>query len=294
MTKQWPRGFQVVVVVPAWNEVKFIEQVVKDLRECKRRGLVAEVVVVNDGSTDGTGRVAEKAGADKVINLSKNQGKAMAYAKGVEYISNKYAMRQNFRTADRWMQKMGKTIVVSIDADIRNIKPAQIAKLVRPLLKLPVAGKTRKKWLNMVIGTRVRGAGPVRYGEFNGERAIRLRSLQGLRRAKKKWDALLSTGYGLEIALNLFIPKMAFVNTQFSLGREAEATQPSGYIGKDMRHTESYLVTRRNLAGRLREIKEKIKGKKVRRKWRNHMRGQESQARELAKFRSATHRKKRK
>jgi len=291
MAKKWPPGFQVIAIVPAWNEAENIERVVKELHECKKQGLLAELVVVNDGSTDGTGTLAEKAGADKVINLKKNRGKAAAYAKGVEYISNKYALRQNFKNAKQWIKKMDKVIVVSIDADIKNIRPAQVARLVRPLLKLPVFGKTRREWLNMVIGTRVRGAGPVRYEPFNGERAIRLRSLQALRRAKKKWDALLSAGYGLETALNLFIPKTAFANTKFHLGREAEAKHPAGYIGTDMRAAEEYLEARKNIKDRLREIRENIQEKKSRRGWLEHMRGQERQMRELTKLKMQKQRK---
>ncbi len=293
MAKKWPKGFQVVAVVPAWNEAESIKQVVEELRECKRQGLLAEIVVVSDGSTDKTAELAKKAGADKVITLKENQGKAMAYAKAVEYFSNKYALRQNFKTADRWMQKMDKTIVVSIDADIKNIKPEHIAKLVKPLLKLPSKEKTRRKWVNMVIGTRVRSGELLSYSPFNGERAIRLRSLQALKRNKKKWDAICSTGYGLETALNTFIPKAEFANAKFTLGRKAEAKHKPGYIGKDLRIIESYLETRKQIATRLRNVKRNIKEKKSKREWLYHMRMQEKQARELAKLKSQNQRKKR-
>lgn len=293
MAKMWPPGFNVVVIVPAWNEAEFIAQVVKDLRECKRQGLLAEVVVVNDGSTDKTAEIAKKAGADKVISLKENQGKAMAFAKGVEYVTNKYALRQNFKSADKWMRKMDKIIVVSFDADIKSIKPAQIAKLVRPLLKLPSERKTRRKWSNMVIGTRVRGKDLLGYSPFNGERAVRLRSLQALRRRKKKWDVLCSAGYGLETALNKFIPKAEYANTKFHLGRQAEAKHSPGYIGRDMRITERYLETRGQIAKRLREVRENIKGKVAKRGWLEHMREQEKQARELAKLRVLAQRRRR-
>jgi glycosyltransferase involved in cell wall biosynthesis len=70
-----------LVIMPAYNESQYIERLVKALRD-----LSIQVLVVDDGSTDCTGDLAEAAGA-QVIRLEKNQGKGCALAAGFEYAS---------------------------------------------------------------------------------------------------------------------------------------------------------------------------------------------------------------
>src|SRR5947208_3352719 len=48
------------VVIPAYNEVHGVVSVIQAVRS---QNLVCELVVVDDGSTDGTAQAAEKAGA---------------------------------------------------------------------------------------------------------------------------------------------------------------------------------------------------------------------------------------
>ena len=60
---------QVSVVIPAFNEARFIGSVVLGL---KRRPV--EILVVDDGSSDDTAEIARAAGAE-VLRLPANQGK---------------------------------------------------------------------------------------------------------------------------------------------------------------------------------------------------------------------------
>ncbi len=67
-------------VVPARNEAPTVTEVVGALRGCAH---VREVIVVDDGSTDGTGELAAAAGA-KVIRREGPGSKALAMEAGVE------------------------------------------------------------------------------------------------------------------------------------------------------------------------------------------------------------------
>ena len=77
-----PRGGEVTVdaVVPARNEAPTVTDVVEALRGC---AYVREVIVVDDGSTDGTGELAAAAGA-KVIRREGPGSKALTMEAGVE------------------------------------------------------------------------------------------------------------------------------------------------------------------------------------------------------------------
>ena len=62
----------IAAIIPAYNEELAIGTIV-----LKSKDHVDEVYVVDDGSSDGTARVAEQAGA-KVFHLTSNLGKAKA------------------------------------------------------------------------------------------------------------------------------------------------------------------------------------------------------------------------
>lgn len=60
-------GFEIVAIIPAYNEEKSISKVIKSLL------VYAKVIVVNDCSSDNTAKYALEAGAD-VVNHKVNQG----------------------------------------------------------------------------------------------------------------------------------------------------------------------------------------------------------------------------
>lgn len=70
----------VSIIIPAFNEKKTISEIVKSVIDHPK---VKEVMVVDDGSTDGTEAVAAGAGA-RVLRLENNGGKAGAMDAGVE------------------------------------------------------------------------------------------------------------------------------------------------------------------------------------------------------------------
>ncbi|OZB94025.1 glycosyltransferase family 2 protein [Paenibacillus sp. XY044] len=72
---------RVLVIVPAYNEAEGIGQVIRRLREDTP---YADVLVINDGSSDATSRIARAAGAN-VIDLTCNLGIGGAVQTGYRY-----------------------------------------------------------------------------------------------------------------------------------------------------------------------------------------------------------------
>ncbi|MDP8937027.1 MAG: glycosyltransferase [Actinomycetota bacterium] len=81
-----PGEVRLSVVVPAYREAGRIGATVRSLRaalaDVDRNGGV-EIVVVDDGSSDGTAEGAAAAGADQVVSLPQNRGKGAAVRAGV-------------------------------------------------------------------------------------------------------------------------------------------------------------------------------------------------------------------
>ncbi|MFH2105268.1 MAG: glycosyltransferase family 2 protein, partial [Parcubacteria group bacterium] len=107
---------KLVVIIPAYNEAKTIATVInkipRDLAGVDR----VEVVVINDGSTDQTAKLAQEVGA-VVVSLKQNQGVGGAFSAGM-----KAALKR----------KAG--VIVNIDAD-GQFNPQDIPKLVSPILQ---------------------------------------------------------------------------------------------------------------------------------------------------------------
>jgi len=107
----------VTVVIPAYEEAARIGPVVRELAG------EYSVLVVDDGSTDGTGSVAREAGAT-VVRQPENRG----------YIA---ALKRGFREATS-------EIVVTLDADGEH-RPTDVARLVAPI---------EEDRLDLVLGAR--------------------------------------------------------------------------------------------------------------------------------------------
>ncbi len=71
------------VVIPVYNEVKNIEEIIKRVQATK---LAKEIIVVDDGSQDGTRDILKKLNGKKKVNVilhEKNQGKGAAVVTGM-------------------------------------------------------------------------------------------------------------------------------------------------------------------------------------------------------------------
>jgi glycosyltransferase involved in cell wall biosynthesis len=108
---------KLTVVIPTYNEEKTIEEVLKAVSETEvgDLGLTKEIIVVDDGSSDGTGQIVEK-WQDKIILLrhKTNQGKGASIKTALKAASG--------------------DIIIIQDAD-HEYNPREYPRLLEPILK---------------------------------------------------------------------------------------------------------------------------------------------------------------
>jgi len=105
---------KIAILVPAYNEAENIG-VVLDQMPAEVCGVRTEVLVVDDGSRDGTGDVAAEHGALVARHVTNRGGGAA------------------LRTGYRLMVESGALIVVTLDADGQHL-PSEMPRLVEPVL----------------------------------------------------------------------------------------------------------------------------------------------------------------
>jgi glycosyltransferase involved in cell wall biosynthesis len=158
-------GPDAAAVIPAFNEGKTVGGVVAAL---VASGRFSAVVVVSDGSTDGTAAEARIAGAQ--VHETANRGKGAALAHGVALTDA--------------------PIVCFFDADLVGLTPDHVDRLLAPV----------------VSGERAMNVGLCDRGPFWNALAVRLPLVAGVRALRREVfeavpDACLG-GYKAEIALD--------------------------------------------------------------------------------------------
>ncbi len=113
---------RILVIIPAHNEAASIGEVIADIRA----SLAADIVVVDDGSSDGTARIARDAGVE-VLQLPFNLG-----------------IGSTMQTGYKFARREGYDIAVQTDGDGQH-KAAHIKELLAPI----IAGES-----DMVVGSR--------------------------------------------------------------------------------------------------------------------------------------------
>ena len=159
----------VTAIIPAFNEEKYIGGVLEPLLEIRQ---VTQVIVVSDGSTDGTVAEAGKYGVE-VIELPDNIGKGGAMSVGYK------ASREEY--------------ILFLDADLLGLTGSHILELIEPVLHDEA---------DMTIGIFENGRLSTDMAQFiapflSGQRCIKKSLLQQF----KGWE---DAGFGVEAALTIF------------------------------------------------------------------------------------------
>jgi dolichyl-phosphate beta-glucosyltransferase len=135
------------VVVPAYNEENRMSSVLEEnLKFLRSRGEAFEIIVVNDGSVDGTAKLVESLLPDnpelKLINHDGNQGKGIAVRTGMREAKGQYRL---FADAD------GSTSIQEMDRLLKELKEgAQVAIGSRALASTETSIST--KWYRKLPG----------------------------------------------------------------------------------------------------------------------------------------------
>lgn len=161
----------VTALVPCYNEEQRIGRVLEVLTNCPA---IKEVVVVNDGSTDGSVEVIKKYPV-KLVDLAKNVGKGGALRAGIELVDTPF--------------------IFLCDADLTGLTGGHVSSLIAPVKKgYDVCVGIRYSVIDWIAKTHLL---PL----LAGERVLRTNALR---------EILLSTQagkWGLEPYMNFYSRK---------------------------------------------------------------------------------------
>jgi len=174
---------KVAAIVPAYNEEARIAAVLQTLTHA---AAVDEVIVVNDGSTDGTALAAQAIPGVQVVTLPRNKGKGGAMREG--------ATRTE---AD---------VLLFFDADLVGLTPRHVQDLLAPVC----SGEA-----TMSMGIFKGGRLWTDMAQFfapaiTGQRAIR-------RDVFLHIPNLETVGYGIELAINDYVHSQGLVRKDITL-----------------------------------------------------------------------------
>jgi len=144
--------FEISVVVPAYNEEKRLDSTLPHLwRSMKRRFNKFEIIVVDDGSTDGTGELVSRFSNEhqevRLISYENNRGKGYAVRAGILASKGRYVLFSDadLSTPVREIRKLLKSMSDGYDIAIGS-RANQEARIIKyqPFYRV-LMGKTFNK-----------------------------------------------------------------------------------------------------------------------------------------------------
>lgn len=216
----------IAVLIPAFNEA---DKIADTVRAALSIDGVTRVVVIDDGSEDGTDHLAEAAGA-KVVRMAGSAGKGGALEAGAKRVEN----------AD---------VILLLDGDLGE-SAAQGSLLLTPILDgsadMSVAAfprPTGKAGFGLVL--RLARWGIRRFGgdfdaaaPLSGQRALTRKCMEAVRP--------FAAGYGVEVALTIRSLRQGFrvVEVPTKMGHSATGRDLEGFVhrGKQFVHVAIALL----------------------------------------------------
>ncbi|MBK7973338.1 MAG: glycosyltransferase family 2 protein [Deltaproteobacteria bacterium] len=107
---------KLIVQIPCLNETATLGEVVRSIPRSIPGVDQVEVLVIDDGSTDGTAELARELGVEHVVRFRKNRGLARAFLAGLDACL-----------------KLGADVIVHTDGD-NQYPSAEIPRLIQPIL----------------------------------------------------------------------------------------------------------------------------------------------------------------
>lgn len=162
---------KISAIICAYNEEKTVREVVTTVCDY----FFDEVIVVNDGSTDGTDKILTELlnlSTLKYIALPENKGKGYAMATGVENSTGE--------------------IIVFIDADLSNLKEEHFEQLITPIFSNEadmVLGQATETLINYKFNP---------FKSFTGERAMLKKDILPI------LEEMKTSKFGVETLINLY------------------------------------------------------------------------------------------
>ncbi|MBN1779907.1 glycosyltransferase family 2 protein [bacterium] len=108
---------KLIIQIPCYNEAETLPGTLRDIPKSFRGVDTAEVLVIDDGSTDNTADVARAGGVHHIVKLTHNMGLAESFSAGIDACL-----------------RLGADVIVNTDGD-NQYHGADIQKLIDPIIK---------------------------------------------------------------------------------------------------------------------------------------------------------------